>query len=397
MTNIPILENPSKDQVNAILDNIANLYHDPEAIIFEYIQNSIDSALEFNKTYSKEEMRKVFVHIDEKKQRYVIQDNCMGMTTNEIEELPKNVFNSRKKKYSWVVGQFGYGIQSFRSRFEKVTISSMNINEFKNNTIIFEKGSNNAQKKQDKMLPFGRLYPSNNQIKWDIRKHGTDVIVEHMLKKDGRRTSFDYVSAKLMEKIPLHFEEYVANKQIQIIMVRWQGKRGRSQEIACHVNSIKALNYVDIPGKEFEGTVTKDKKKIAEYYFKVVDNKYLNEQKSLANYKPTFKRLGTSISSISEMTSFRKYCQESNHDLTIWSRPELIGKINITEKIDIDIDRTDISAGDDADLIFEKMVTISEEINVYLDELEKKNIESHEKQLSEIISDAFTDISKDLD
>jgi Histidine kinase-, DNA gyrase B-, and HSP90-like ATPase len=391
----PILKNPTNDQIRAILNAISNLYHEPESIIFEYIQNSIDSALEFRRKSPNEPTRTIFVHLDEQKKQFVIQDDCIGMTSQKVKELPEKVFDSEKKKYPWVVGQFGYGIQSFRSFFENIVISSKNLEENENSSISFDREESGGRLAEEKLVDFGNLY-GDRFISKLKRKHGTDVFVQNLLKKEIKGSSFQYISKKLIEKIPLHFEDYIRNGIVKIFVCTWK-KRSHSEITRGFVDEIKTINYSDAPGRVFEGKIMNGNLPLADFYFKVVDNKYLNDFKALAEYKPRITRLGTTINNIVDLASFKMYCEENVADISVWARPEVVGRLNVLEKIDIDITRSDLTPSKELDYLYSELVKISDSITDHFKELEKENIESHERQLSEIISDTFTDIAKDLD
>jgi len=389
-----IFSNITEAQVQNLLRVISNLYHYPEWSIFEYIQNSIDSALEYRKKYKIKEPKIIIIHIDEHKNRIIIQDNCVGMTNKKVDSLPDSVLCSDKKNYSWAVGQFGFGIQSFRSWFKKLDIISKNIIEKKGGSVVFEESNAFGMMSEKDLLDFGNIYTGNKSLILN-RNNGTDIILSG-LKKKGRNTSLSFICQKLKKMIPTHFEEPINDEIITIKLYHW--KQLGAGKLRHFEEEINIINYDDYSGEEISGDVLLNDKNIAKYKFKILDNDATAKLKiDGLDYSPRVFHIGTKINYISKLPSFLEYCEKNNINNAIWFNSMIIGKLSITDKLEIDINRTDLPPSEERDKIFDELAKISIELEKKIAEIDKKRMQSHEQNLADIISDVLTDISKDLD
>jgi hypothetical protein len=392
---IQILSKPTENQVLSIINRIAELYHQPEAIVYEYIQNSIDSATILEKEKGLKTPFQILVHMDTTKSRYIIQDNCEGMSEEKIIGLPEDIFASDKKKYPWVVGQFGYGIQSFRAWFNSIKILSKNMDEEKTTSIKFRQKDPFGIQNNEVLVPFGQIYPCKFDLCLSERKHGTDVYVEKMINKGARNSSFNYVSEKLISNIPIHFEDVLNDGTVEIKIFRWVKRKGICRP---QVIDIMPIDYSTIKGEDISGEIKSENGEVlAEYNFKIIETGELKNTPEIKDYLPRLSRLGTTLSPIMKLTSFLDYCENHDVDITPWERAELMGKVNIKKKIDLDLNRNDLTPSIELEYIYKKLEELTNEISNKFKEIDKKKIQEHEESLSEIMSDVFSDVSKGLD
>ncbi|MBU0527942.1 ATP-binding protein [Candidatus Micrarchaeota archaeon] len=391
---IKILEKPTDSQRQEILMRISQLYNHPEYVVYEYIQNSIDSAFEIKDKEPSYDTRKILVHIDYSKKQFIIQDNCAGMDEEEIENLPNSVFQSRKKRSPWITGEFGYGIQSFRAWFDEILIVSKASDQSKATAIIFNQ-SVDAEIDEKKKLPdFGAVYPVRASSINYKRPTGTDVWIKGIRKK-LRKKSFDFIAKNLFTLIPIHFEDALESGLVEIQIYDWKRRSGK---FFPRVYQLNPLRLSDIPGEDISGTINDNSgKKLASYHFKIVEPIYFNKTPEIKDYKPRLSRLGTELGKLSRLKSLQDFGRSNDVDLLIWDRPELIGKINIERKIPIRIDRTDLEPSLESQVLFDKIAELTLQIQEKFDEMDKRKLEEHEESLSEIMSDVFTDLSKELD
>ena len=117
-----------------IIPNISSIYNDPNKILMEYIDNSLDSAEyyfdEDGNSYKKEILITLKINGQNERDGFIeISDNCTGI--DDIMKLVMSIGNSDKKAQSFTNGQFGYGVYSFMATCNtlEVTTKYYNNNE----------------------------------------------------------------------------------------------------------------------------------------------------------------------------------------------------------------------------------------------------------------------------
>src|SRR5262245_49206395 len=106
-----------------LLNQIAGTYKDFYRAAMEYIDNAIDAAtiLQQRGESVKPLLR---IHIDTHAKTVSFNDNCGGMSPQELCELLSEVGRSKKKAVPWANGQFGFGVHAFRAFAREATFVS---------------------------------------------------------------------------------------------------------------------------------------------------------------------------------------------------------------------------------------------------------------------------------
>ena len=365
---IPLLNKPLSDaQVENLRDAISKLYNDPKRVIYEYIQNSLDSAIEMQKKYNIQKNFIVYVHIDSIGRQIVIQDNCEGMTGDFLKTLPSKMFEPRKKSFPWLVGQFGYGIHSFMAWFDEMEIISQPYSSTDCFSLTIKRDKRDTYWKPSKLLPFGKIYPTKLFYYEMKRFHGTDVVLKGFRGR-GRKKSFDFIREALFREIPVHFEEYIKRERAEIVCIEWIRHKGR---IIGRAIPIEPLMYEDFEGAELKGNIEINGKVLGKYYFKIVDPKYVKKYPQLKNYIPRLMQLGTRVSEIPRLKSFVEFMESKDLDFGYWERAEVVGYVDVSKELELTISRTDLAPSNLREMLYHKLVDIGDEIKKKIDEITK--------------------------
>ncbi len=421
---IKLLSNPTEEQIKIILGRISDLYHDPVHVIYEYIQNSIDSAVLLKKM-GFHEKRYIFIHIDEINKQILIQDNCKGIKKEEVKKLlTQKIFESKKKNSPWLLGEFGFGVQSFRSWFKKLILITKHLDS--QNAIMIDFNDSNARaiiKEEQELKLFGSLldptisYPLSDVFQeiglqeWSDylirklsipqRRYGTDVILKG-LKKKGHRISLTTIYENLKNELPIHFESYLRDELIEIFIIKWLKK---GNKVYLLYDKIKPINYDSFFGKEIKGVIKDPNLNIdlATYLFKIVNKEHLKDKikfRLLNKYLPRVYKLGMEINKIAYLLSFQNYMRKNfpNVDLSVWERPNLIGYINIIDKqVPLEISRVDILPSRKREILYREIAKLTEILVKEFNELSEKEISKKEEALSTLLTSIASKVLKDLE
>ncbi|EOD29269.1 hypothetical protein EMIHUDRAFT_434638 [Emiliania huxleyi CCMP1516] len=109
-----------------LLNHMADRYGSTSRILMEFVDNSLDDAeslYEPAKGAYRREVR-VDVFVSRRGRRLRIVDNSRGMPPETLARVVMRVGESRKRGASFVNGQFGFGMQSFRAACSSLTVRS---------------------------------------------------------------------------------------------------------------------------------------------------------------------------------------------------------------------------------------------------------------------------------
>jgi HSP90 family molecular chaperone len=97
-------------------------------ILLEFVDNALDDAeVLFQENGGRYPYPvQISVTYDKQKKTLEVTDNCRGMSTEGLRSLVEGVGESKKKGVSWLNGQFGFGIHSFRAAAKFCTVITKN-------------------------------------------------------------------------------------------------------------------------------------------------------------------------------------------------------------------------------------------------------------------------------
>src|SRR3989344_8834964 len=285
------IEINSEIQINNILNRIADMYKDPYRVMYEFIQNSIDSAEELRRSNKGKYPYpiKVYLLIDKKNKEFKIIDNCKGMDLPILRGLANKVFDSRKKNLPWAVGQFGYGVHSFRAFFNKITFKSK-IKDEKTREISFEKG----KVKGNEII---ELDEKDSDFNFNS---GTSVKLN---KIDNTKYKFSNIDEnKIKEAIELHCENILREKDINIYV-----GIGMKKTLKC-----QPFDYDSIKGEYYKKDILIDNKRV-NIFLKITE-------KPLIERMVRFTCKNFRINEVANCESYRK----DSENPELWGHPNLI-------------------------------------------------------------------------
>ena len=128
-----------------LLNHMAERYTSTPRVLMEFVDNAIDDAEAFYRrveqeggneaeegegdagesfgAYEREVEVNVFVCEESKRIRVV--DNCRGMPREVLQRVVLNVGESKKRGVAFLNGQYGFGMQAFRTCCESLTVNVM--------------------------------------------------------------------------------------------------------------------------------------------------------------------------------------------------------------------------------------------------------------------------------
>lgn len=98
-------------------------------ILLEFVDNALDDAeVLFHESGGRYPYPiQITIAYDKNKKVLTITDNCRGMSLEQLEHLVVQVGESTKKGVSWLNGQFGFGLHSFRAAAKHCTVVSIDM------------------------------------------------------------------------------------------------------------------------------------------------------------------------------------------------------------------------------------------------------------------------------
>ncbi len=352
----------SDDQINTILNSISDMYKDPYRVLYEFVQNSIDSAEELrraNKGIYQYPIN-IYLLIDKKNKEFSIVDNCKGMDLVTLRGLANKIFDSKKKSLPWAIGKFGYGIHSFRAFFKLITFVIKQREDNKFRQISFEKNkvkNNYILELDQKEAPFS--FESGTFVKLssiDTSKYKFSNIDEN----------------KIKEAIELHCENILRERDLNIFV-----GVGIKKIIKC-----EPFDYDLVSGQYYNKEI-KIMGKSVNVFLKIVD-------KPLKERKVRFVCKNFRINEIANCESFRR--SSSNPDL--WDHPNLIGYVEVGDLISPELERSDFPPTKERYLLYEELKKIEPELRELLEEVLEKTKSESLGELSNVLEDIFSQISK---
>jgi len=355
-------------QVNNALQLIAETYASPERVIYEYIQNSVDSAHELRIKNRGKFPYPINIRInrDTVNKTFYIYDNCTGMPLPVLEGLASDVLESKKKNLPWAIGKFGYGIHSFRAFFRAITFWTRNNPKDSVHLISF---------KRDKIKDNELMKLSTNES--SFFKFPTGTIVR-LLNFDTKKGTFKSINQeKLQREIELHFENILREPMLSITITE-----NNIKSIKC-----KSFDYDSIDGefiKKKMMIIFDSKKYYLDICLKVVD-------KPMKEWFPRFTCKNVRINEIASCRSFMKISKNPE----LWSDPHLIGYIEVNDFISPQLERSEFPAGDKRDVLYEKVIELETEIKDKINKIKEGRKSETLKDYGDLLSGIFAQIAKE--
>ena len=355
-------------QVNNALQLIAETYSSPERVIYEYIQNSVDSANELRIKNGGKFPYPINIRIDRDTvhKTFYIYDNCTGMPLLTLEGLASDVLESRKKNLPWAIGKFGYGIHSFRAFFKAITFWTRANPTGHICTISFKRDKikdNELVELNDKETPFFKI--------------PTGTIVR-LLNFDTKKGVFKSISQeKLQKEIELHFENILREPIINITITE-----NNIRAIKC-----RPFDYDSINGEYIKKKISinfNNKRYYLDICLKVVD-------KPMKEWFPRFTCKNVRINEIASCRNFIKVSKNPE----LWSDPHLIGYTEVNDFISPQLERSEFPAGIKRDILYEKIVELETEIKDKINKIKESRKSETLKDYGDLLSDIFAKIAKD--
>ena len=109
-----------------LLNHMAERYSSTARILMEFVDNSLDDAETFFDQNANAYRRPIRIDIlvSREDRKLSIIDDCRGMRPAVLSRVVMRVGESRKRGASFVNGQFGFGMQSFRAACSMLTVTS---------------------------------------------------------------------------------------------------------------------------------------------------------------------------------------------------------------------------------------------------------------------------------
>ena len=109
-----------------LLNHMAERYASTSRILMEFVDNSLDDAEALYDPTTASYSRDIIIDVCvSRKDRFLrILDNSRGMLPSTLSRVVMRVGESRKRGASFVNGQFGFGMQSFRAACSTLTVAS---------------------------------------------------------------------------------------------------------------------------------------------------------------------------------------------------------------------------------------------------------------------------------
>ncbi len=223
-----------KDIGAPLITNLAQGLYAPPAVVREYIQNAVDSYVEFAKSIGEKPSNEVRVDVQGKSLH--IFDDGLGMGENEIQQAKKIAVSDKPfTSPDLYVGFRGIGIWAGLAACKRLIVKSSRYNDgyVYRLTIDFEEIAKNAQKPisiKDLLDPNVHLErkPEKSEL------HYTHVELQDMTPQYEKLVDPEYLRSVIVENCPTHFEptfahstkvqEELENRGVNFYKINLQGK-----------------------------------------------------------------------------------------------------------------------------------------------------------------------------
>ena len=299
----------------------------------------------------------------------------------ELERIFQSIGDSKKKHGAFSNGKFGFGIFSFSAFFDSISIQSMMDGSSQPNNVNINRNILDSHEPIFNVKPIKkRSFNSNTS--------GTIVILRGYRKRNWRNISKN----KLIDYLNLHFERYLATKNLTITINDRAGSQilepfdYKSIDGEDLIENIEGLNG---PKIEFFNVKTGQSKSLIsgpmidgiESHFKITDSMI---------GKPFFIAIkGRKIGEVKSAITGNKL------DNTIWSNPLLTGYLDLGGFADPDITRTKIKAGDRKNSVVDYLKRKEKDIKELLDITNKQNEDKSWGDTADKINDILKDMTKE--
>lgn len=366
VSSIPITLN-DPEQIENVLEKIAEMYKDPYRVIYEYIQNSVDSAHQLRESNKGDFPYRININIDYNaaEKSITISDNAEGMSKEIILDLAKSILKSRKKALPWAIGCFGYGVQAFRGYFKSVEFMTR---PKRNKFIYFLK----FQKKNTNDNEFREYL--DTEIKFPY-KTGTIVILKDFI---SPKYKFEHRDInKLINNIELHFENILREQNIEISI-----SESGARKYIC-----KPLDYDKIEGTSIIEEISLDSKGVNKIFINLKVTKTPDFDR-----RPRFTCKNIRINEICATNSFQRF---KNSDLSIWEHPNLIGYIEVGNFVHPQLERSDFKNEENRDILYAQMDKLEIKIKKHISEIEQQTNKDKLEGISRLLEDEISKLMKE--
>jgi len=367
-----------------ILKAIALSYTSFYRSLMEYIDNSIDEADRcfFDREYNlyKKEILITVTHTGStaSNSSISVQDNSGTLESSLIKSMGYyfNIGDSKKVNDDLLNGKFGFGMMSFLSICNKLTVTSKVGGEKYISSVIFN--AKDLEKTGQNSVPYtGNLEDYNLSVNDNFTRITLNEFFPNKFKE------FDLL--KLQSEIELHFDlilrrgnltiKLINNKEKEFICKPFDYNSFASANFERSLNSINIMHYKK--GKQ-EKTIPLNGR-VLKVFLQVTPNKVIDRP-------PYFAINGRRIDKITKFEELR-----TNNKGSIWGHPNLTGYIDVTGIVEPAITRDRFEESDNVKPLFYTLLKLEDYVKEYIDselhidssrsfnELEKKLTEAFNK------------------
>lgn len=353
-----------------IIQSISGLYSDPNRVLLEFIDNSIDSAEKYFDASLDSYTRPIKILLEifgdtHKDARVVISDNCEGITN--LRSIVQSFGNSRKRGHAETNGQFGFGMCSFLASCEKLEIVTKT-EAGKTEKIAISKDHFDVDQHED------FLFSDIEYVDNFPTKSGSVITLSIFNKNSWKSLDIDLIKSEI-EK---HFELLLNRKNLEIELI------DRDNRCLC-----LPFDYSQYEGglidKSFDTVDNESNSKSSiRLFIKVTKGKDIKK-------RPVFIIKGRRINEICEIKSFK-----STYKSDIWNHPNVTGYLDLGSYIEPDISRTSFAAKqkEKENFLFDTLISAESEILDLIREGNEQSQEKHYQQLEDMLSKALSKIAR---
>ena len=334
-------------------------------VITEYVDNSLDSA---EKNYFDKESNSytkpiiVDITINKKSQMISVKDNCWGI--EDITRVVCKIWDSNRRDDVNQNGQFWFWMQSFLSLWEKTVLEV--VSKIENNSAkyinipatAFFLGDNAII---DAPTEIDYDYPSWTWI--TISKIWKDVLKE-----------FD--TNKFKNDISKHFEKILQRWNLTIHIIEWNT-----------VYNCEAFDYEQYQWEVYERNISFPFivwNPTIKIYLKTTEDVQLN--------RPPFFII--KWRRINDVSNIKKFMSLSHFKKKIWDNPNITWYIDLWSSVEPILDRTDIKHCISTQTIFKWIIQVEEEINIFLEKINRQTSDKHYNHLSEFLEKTLSKLAR---